>query len=180
MKIDQVDAESRVLHVARLKSGVTDDTALTRATDIGESRFWRLDHPVDYGARNGLASHRLNPKLITQNWDDFLPVADSLKMGKLSASELIHALQRGSKRSLLARALGKLGRIPKTLHLLTFIDDPCYRRGILTQLNRGEGRHRLARKCFHGQRGELRQRYREGSGSQCVGLYGTPDTWTRR
>ena len=35
MKIDQVDAESRVLHVARLKSGVTDDTALTRATDIG-------------------------------------------------------------------------------------------------------------------------------------------------
>jgi TnpA family transposase len=47
-------------------------------------------------------------------------------------------------------------------------------------LNRGEGRHRLARKCFHGQRGELRQRYREGSGSQCVGLYGTPDTWTRR
>jgi hypothetical protein len=90
MKIDQVDAESRVLHVARLKSGVTDDTALTRATDIGESRFWRLDHPVDYGARNGLASHRLNPKLITQNWDDFLRVAGSLKMGKLSASELIH------------------------------------------------------------------------------------------
>ena len=92
MKIDQVDAESRVLHVARLKSGVTDDTALTRATDIGESRFWRLDHPVDYGARNGLASHRLNPKLITQNWGDFLRVAGSLKMGKLSASELIHAL----------------------------------------------------------------------------------------
>ena len=78
--------------------------------------------------------------------------------------------QRGSKRSLLARALGKLGRIPKTLHLLIFIDDPCYRRGILTQLNRGEVRHRLTRKCFHGQRGELRQRYREGSGSQCVGL----------
>jgi TnpA family transposase len=154
----------------RLKSGVTDDTALTRATDIGESRFWRLDHPVDYGARNGLASHRLNPKLITQNWDDFLRVAGSLKMGKLSASELIRALQRGSKRSLLARALGELGRIPKTLHLLTFIDDPCYRRGILTQLNRGEGRHRLARKCFHGQRGELRQRYREGQEDQLGAL----------
>lgn len=34
---------------------------------------------------------------------------------------------------------------------------PSYRRDILTQLNRGEGRHRLSRKCFHGQRGELRQ-----------------------
>jgi len=91
-------------------------------------------------------------------------------MGKVSASELIRTLQRGSKRSLLALALGELGRIPKTLHLLTFIDDPCYRRDILTQLNRGEGRHRLSRKCFHGQRGELRQRYREGQEDQLGAL----------
>jgi hypothetical protein len=33
---------------------------------------------------------------------------------------------------------------------------------MLTQLNLGEGRHRLARRIFHGQRGEVRQRYREG------------------
>jgi hypothetical protein len=91
-------------------------------------------------------------------------------VGTLSASELIRALQRGSKRSLLARALDELGRIPKTLHLLTFIDEPFYRRRILTQLNRGEGRHRLARKCFHGQRGELRQRYREGQEDQLGAL----------
>ncbi len=141
-----------------------------RLADIGESRFWRLDCAADYGALNGLASHRLNSKLIAQNWDDFLRVAGSIKMGKVSASELIRTLQRGSKRSLLARALGELGRIPKTLHLLTFIDDPCYRRDILTQLNRGEGRHRLSRKCFHGQRGELRQRYREGQEDQLGAL----------
>jgi len=53
---------------------------------------------------------------------------------------------------------------------LAFIDDPHYRRRILTQLNRGEGRHRLARKCFHGQRGELRQRYREGQEDQLGAL----------
>lgn len=40
------------------------------------------------------------------------------------------------------------------------------RRGILTQLNRGEGRHSLARAVFHGRRGELRQRYREGQEDQ--------------
>jgi TnpA family transposase len=39
-----------------------------------------------------------------------------------------------------------------------------------TQLNRGEGRHRLARKCFHGQRGELWQRYREGQEDQLGAL----------
>jgi TnpA family transposase len=48
----------------------------------------------------------------------------------LSASELIRALQRGSKRSLLTRALGELGRISKTLHLRTLIDDPFYRRRV--------------------------------------------------
>jgi TnpA family transposase len=82
----------------------------------------------------------------------------------------MRSLQRGSKKSLLARAIGELGRIPKTLHLLAYIDDESFRRRILTQLNRGEGRHSLARKCFFGQRGELRQRYREGQEDQLGAL----------
>jgi len=41
---------------------------------------------------------------------------------------------------MLGRAIGELGRIFKTKHNLTFIDDPAYRRKILTQLNRGESR----------------------------------------
>ena len=38
------------------------------------------------------------------------------------------------------------------------------------QLNRGEGRHSLARAMFHGKRGELRQRYREGQEDQLGAL----------
>jgi hypothetical protein len=45
-----------------------------------------------------------------------------------------------------------------------------YRRRILVQLNRGEGRHQLARVVFHGKRGELRQRYREGQEDQLGAL----------
>jgi TnpA family transposase len=71
---------------------------------------------------------------------------------------------------MLARAIGELGRIPKTLHLLAYIDDENFRRRILTQLNRGEGRHSLARKCFFGERGELSQRYREGQEDQLGAL----------
>jgi hypothetical protein len=40
------------------------------------------------------------------------------------------------------------------------------RRGTLLQLNRGEGRHGLSRVVFHGKRGELRQRYRQGQEDQ--------------
>ena len=56
------------------------------------------------------------------------------------------------------------------MHLLNFIADPNYRRHILNQLNRGEGRERISRKVFHGQRGELRQRYREGQEDQLGAL----------
>ena len=41
-------------------------------------------------------------------------------------------------------------------------------RRILTQLNRGESRHSLARAVFHGRRGEVRQRYREGQEGVCL------------
>lgn len=142
-----------------------------RLADLGESRFWRVNRAANYGALDGLARQRINTKLIAQNWDDFLRVAGSLKMGTISGSELIRSLQRGSKKSMLARAIGELGRIPKTLHLLAYIDDENFRRRILTQLNRGESRHSLARKCFFGQRGELRQRYREGQEDQ-LGAFG--------
>ncbi len=70
----------------------------------------------------------------------------------------------------LARALEELGRLIKTLYLLRLIDDKAYRRRILVQLNRGEGRHQLARIVFHGKRGELRQRYREGQEDQLGAL----------
>jgi hypothetical protein len=66
----------------------------------------------------------------------------------------------------LAQAVAELGRIDKTIHSLTYIDDESKRRRTLTQLNRGEDRHKLARAVFHGKRGELRQRYREGQEDQ--------------
>lgn len=63
-----------------------------------------------------------------------------------------------------------MGRIAKTLYLLNYVDDENYRRRILTQLNRGEGRHRLARAIFYGRKGEIRQPYREGQEGQLSAL----------
>ena len=75
-------------------------------------------------------------------------------------------LQSSSRPSGLARAVTELGRVVKTLFLLASLDDIQYRRRVLTYLTRHEGRHRLGRATFHGQRGELRQRYREGQEDQ--------------
>src|ERR1700687_4943635 len=68
------------------------------------------------------------------------------------------------------KAVAEVGRIDKTIHILTSIDDEFKRRRTLTQLNRGEDRHSLARAVFHGQRGEVRQRYREGQEDQLGAL----------
>jgi TnpA family transposase len=117
---------------------------------------------ADYGALNGLARNKINLPLAIENWDDLLRVAGSLQLGIVHASHLMRTLQGGNRASTLAKAIAEVGRIAKTLYLLNYIDDELYRRRILNQLTRGERRHRLARAIFHGQRGELRQRYREG------------------
>ena len=70
----------------------------------------------------------------------------------------------------LAQAVTELGRLEKTIHILTYIDDESVRRRVLLQLNRHEERHKLARAVFHGKRGELRKRYREGQEDQLGAL----------
>ena len=141
-----------------------------RLADLGEMRLWRMDAQANYGVLDGLARNRISLPLITRNWDDFLRVAGSLKLGTVSASEIMRTLQGGQNPSTLSRAIGELGRIAKTLYMLAYIDDEAYRRRILTQLNRGESRHSVARAVFHGQRGELRQRYRDGQEEQLGAL----------
>lgn len=141
-----------------------------RLADVGEARFWRLEPKADYGLLDDLARQRVKVNLIENLWDDMLRVAGSLKLGKVSALEIMRVLQKGGKPSSLGKAIGELGRIAKTLYLLNYVDDEAYRRRILTQLNRGEGRHSLARAICHGRKGEIRQRYREGQEDQLNAL----------
>jgi TnpA family transposase len=141
-----------------------------RLADAGDVVFWRVDKAADYGVLNDLARGCANTKRIEQHWDDMLRIAGSLKLGTIHASELIRTLLKSERPSSLAQAIIEAGRINKTLYLLNYIDDEQYRRRILTQLNRGEGRHSVARAICHGQRGEIRKRYREGQEDQLGAL----------
>ena len=126
-----------------------------RLADIGGARFWRIAPKADYGPLNGIARQRVNMDLIARNWDDLLRVAGSLKLGRVPATGIMRMLQVGDRPTRLAQALGEFGRIEKTLHTLTYIDDESKRRGTLIQLNRTENRNGLGRVLFHGKRGEL-------------------------
>jgi TnpA family transposase len=141
-----------------------------RLADLGDARLWRLDRTADYGPLDGVARHQVRTDLVRENWDDLLRVAGSLKTGAVGAHEVMRVLQKGGRASTLAKAVGEVGRVAKTLFLLAYVDDEGYRRRVLTQLNRQEGRHALARAIFHGRRGEVRKRYREGQEDQLSAL----------
>lgn len=141
-----------------------------RLADAGEAVFWRADKVSNYGSLDELARSCVNAHKIEQHWDDMMRIAGSLKLGTVPASELIRSLLKSDRPSSLAQAIIEAGRINKTLYLLNYIDDEDYRRRILTQLNRGEGRHALARAICYGQRGEIRKRYKEGQEDQLGAL----------
>lgn len=89
----------------------------------------------------------------------------------MKASELMRLTQGGGSPTTLGKALAEYGRIAKTLHMLAFVDaDETYRRRIHTQLNTQESRHALARRIFHGKRGQLYQPYRQGQEDQLGAL----------
>lgn len=141
-----------------------------RIADIGSSRFWKFDSQADYGELNKLAKNKIRKDIIIRYWDDMMKVAGSLKLGKVQPTQLIKTLQRGGKPTMLGKSIGEFGRIYKAQYLLAYLDNEDYRRKILTQLNRGESRHSLARAVFYGKRGELHQAYREGQEDQLSAL----------
>ena len=53
---------------------------------------------------------------------------------------------------------------------MAYVQNEACRRRILVPLNRGAGRHAPARTAFHGKKGELRPRYREGMEDQLGAL----------
>lgn len=120
-----------------------------RIADVADQRLWRAELPgapvADYGPLNATARHRVNLTKIGTHWPDMLRVAGSLVTDRVRAHDLLRMLRRDGRPSPLGQVFAEYGRIAKTLHL-------------------------LARKLFHGQRGELRQPYREGQEDQLGAL----------
>lgn len=131
-----------------------------RLADIGDARFWRIDKTAHYGPLDGLARYRTDIELIKRNWEDLLRLPGSLKLGRIHAGAIMRVPQVRERPTTLRRALVELGRITKTLHMLGYVDSKEKRRRILTQINRHEFRHRLARRVCHGDRGEIRKAHR--------------------
>ncbi|MGW4472485.1 Tn3 family transposase [Nonomuraea sp. NPDC004354] len=141
-----------------------------RLADVGSSTLYRADPAAFYGRLNTMIKTRVNIGLINDHWDDLLRVAGSLQTGAVRPAELFRYLTGGGTPTPIGRALMELGKLDRSVYLASYFNDELLRRRVNTQLNRQEARHTLARKIFHGQKGELRQRYKEGQEDQLGAL----------
>jgi hypothetical protein len=99
-----------------------------------------------------------------------LRVVASIHTGAVRAYDILRVLAPGGMPTQLRDALAHYGRIFKTLHVLSYVDDEPYRRAIKGMRNLQEGRHDLARTMFDGRKGELRHGYRDGMEGQLGAL----------
>jgi TnpA family transposase len=125
---------------------------------------------VDEGEGDAIVFAHGNPTSSYRHWSEILRLIATIYTSKVSASDVVRALQRGGHPTALAEAIATYGRIFKTFHILSIIDSEPYRRGIKGMRNPQEGRHALAEKIFHGRRRERFQRYREGMEDQLGAL----------
>ena len=150
--------------------------------DLPDAKLWRINASADYGTLDKTARGRVDLDKIRRHWPDILRVIASVHTREISAHDVIRILQHDGRLTQLGEAIASYGRIFKTLHVLTFVDDPAYRRQLKTMRNLQEGRHGLGRHLFHGRKGELHRAYHAGMEDQlgalglvlnCVTLWNT-------
>ena len=138
--------------------------------DLPDSKLWRIDQAAHYGPLNQAARGNIDLARIRRHWPDIQRLIVSIHTGAIPACDALRILTPGGTPTQLGDALAQYGRIFKTLHILSYVDDEPYRREIKAIRNLQEGRHDLARTAFHGRKGELRHGYRDGMEDQLGAL----------
>ena len=112
----------------------------------------------------------LNLKTIRTHWNEILRLATSIKQGTVTASLMLRKLGSYPRQNGLAVALRELGRIERTLFILSWLQSVELRRRVQVGLNKGEARNALARAVFLCRLGEIRDRSFEQQRYRASGL----------
>ena len=86
--------------------------------------------------------------LIREQWDQLVRVAASLQNQTAPAHVVLQRLAGSAPSDRLAKALTALGQALRSLYLLRYVHEEEIRGRMQLQINRGEGRHQLARRLF--------------------------------
>ncbi len=129
---------------------------MPRLKDLADQRLWRINNSQTPDSLAGLFAGNADAVAITEQWDQLVRIAASLKARTAPAHVVLQRLTSSGPSDRVAKALTALSRLVKTRNVLRYLHDEPLRLRIQTQLNRGEARHGLARWLFFADQGEFR------------------------
>ena len=134
-------------------------TFAPRIKNVGKQKIYGF-HTKKYYKNRGyklLPSRPIRQRLIAAHWEDILRFMATIKLNKVSASQLFKRLSSYAKDNPLYKALKEFGRIIKSLFILTYFDDVQLRQRIEKQLNRIESSNKFAKAIFYANNSEFKQ-----------------------
>jgi TnpA family transposase len=141
-----------------------------RIRDLADKRLYVPGKPTQWPALSPLIGGPIKTKVIQQQLSEVLRLAASIQQGTVTASLILRKLGSYPRQNSLAVALREVGRIERTLFMLTWLEDPTLRRRVTAGLNKGEARNSLARAVFFNRLGEVRDRSFENQRHRASGL----------
>ena len=141
-----------------------------RIRDLKDKRLYTIPGMDIPSALQPLVAGQVNLKAISNYWEDILRLATSIKMGTVTASEILRKLAAYPRQNGLALALRELGKLERTLFTLDWLQDPQLRRRSHAGLNKGEAKNSLSRAVFFHRLGQIRERSYENQRHRAGGL----------
>jgi TnpA family transposase len=131
-----------------------------RIKDLADQRLFYFDKndKKTFNHIGRLLVAKANTHLIKARWDNVIDLVMAVEQGFTPAARVLRKLQAAGEHHDLYRALQELGRIAKTIYLLSYLTSPELRREVERQLNKGENYHSLAEAAAWGNKGEVRLR----------------------
>jgi len=141
-----------------------------RIRDLGDRRLYTVEPPATYLALAPLIGGDVDVKRIAEQWDDLLRLLTSVRLGTVTASQILRKLAAYPRQNGLAVALREMGRIERTLYVLTWFQSPGLRQRVTGGLNKGEARNALAQAILFNRRGTVQDRSYEDQCNRASGL----------
>jgi TnpA family transposase len=121
--------------------------------NVSKQKLYKLDRATSYGHLDVVFTGTVDMALICQQWDQLVRIAASLRNRTAPAHIVLTRLASSAPSDRLAKALTALGQALRTLYLLRYLHEEPLRARMKLQINRGEGRHQLARRLFFANQG---------------------------
>jgi TnpA family transposase len=141
-----------------------------RIRNLPDKRLYVFDRGAVHPALAPLVGRQVRTDVIRDCWPEILRIAASMVTGAVVPSHLLRKLAAYPKRNALAIALREIGRIERSIFILTWLIDTALQRRQQLGLNKGEAHHALKSALCLNRKGEIRDRSSDRQAIRAAGL----------